>query len=87
MAQHRALAKAGVPREVLEAELHRVPSRMGRRPLDRRSFRDGCAAERSQMWRPENVPQDIHFGDLIVRWQAYSCHRVLRSLHLRNFTV
>ena len=25
------------------------------------------------MWRPENVPQDIHIGDLIVRWLAYFC--------------
>ena len=46
-------------------------SRMGRRPLDRRSFRDECVAERSQMWRPENVPQDIPFGDLIVGWLVY----------------
>ena len=51
-------------------------SRMGRRPLDRRSFRDECVAERSQMWRPENVPQDIPFGDLIVGWLAYFCVHV-----------
>ena len=48
-----------------------VESRMGRRPLDRRSFRDVCAAARSQMWLPENVPQDAHLGELVVRWLAY----------------
>ena len=44
---------------------------MGRRPLDRRLFRDSCAAERSQMWLPESMPQDIHWGELIVRRLAY----------------
>ena len=67
-----------MPREALEEELRQMKfafafkraSRMGCRPLDRRLFRDGCVAERLLMWRPENVPQDIPFGDLIVGWLA-----------------
>ena len=57
---------------------------MGRRPLDRRSFRDECAAERSQMSRPESVPQDINLGEVVVGWLAWSC--VLRRTEYLAFS-
>ena len=47
-------------------------NRMGRRPLDRRCFRDACAAARSQLRLPEGVPQEADLGELIVCRLAYS---------------
>ena len=45
---------------------------MGRRPLDRRCFRDRCAAARLQKWLPEDAPQDLHVGEVIVGRLPYS---------------
>ena len=53
--------------EVFEAE-----GRMGRRPLDRRCFRDRCAAARLQKWLPEELPQDLHAGEVIVGRLPYT---------------
>ena len=44
VAQHRALEKAGVPREAVEAELHRVNFArvLKENPIQGRSFLDAC---------------------------------------------
>ena len=54
------------------SEALRAERRMGRRPLDRRCFRDACAAARSQLRLPEGVPQEADLGELIVCRLAYS---------------
>ena len=47
---------------------------MGSRPLDRRRFRDACAAARSPTLLPEGLPQDADWGELIV-----AQHQALRK--------
>ena len=64
----------------------KAASRMGRRPLDRRRFRDACADARSQMWLPENVPQDVHLRELVVGWLDYSLVEVLKVLAGHSFS-
>ena len=39
---------------------------MQRRPIDRRSFRDACAAARLRKWPPENVSVAASLRELIV---------------------
>ena len=54
------------------SEVFKADGRMGRRPFDRRSFRDACAAARLRMRLPENVSVDANLEDLIVGRLAYS---------------
>ena len=54
------------PAHYLISEVFEAEGRMGRRPLDRRSFRDACAAARLRKWPPENVSEVASLCELIV---------------------
>ena len=53
------------------SEVVKAEARMRRRPLDRRSFRDACAAARLRVWPPENVSMVASIEELLV-WRPIS---------------
>ena len=56
----------------IRSEASKAARQMERHPLDRRCFRDACAAARWHTRFPEHLPQDMHFAELIVARLAFS---------------
>ena len=54
------------------------------RPLDRRSFRDACAAARLRMWPPEKVSVATNLRELIVGWLISPCDAHVEVAVLRT---